>query len=143
MIAAFLFAQLETIDLIQSRRKEIWNYYFENLKFIEQKKFAKLPFVPSHATNNAHLFYLVLKSAELRSLLIDKLKRKSIHAVFHYQSLHQSPYYISKHDGRSLPNSETYSNCLLRLPIYFELSENEQALIIDVIKDFVENIKEF
>lgn len=121
IIAAFLWAQLENLDKIQNARKSHWNQYNSLLKDWALKNDIKLPHVPDYATNNAHMFYLVCKNLEQRIELIAKLKEAQILAVFHYVSLHSSPFYIIKHDGRSLHNVDKFSDTLLRLPLFFEL----------------------
>jgi dTDP-4-amino-4,6-dideoxygalactose transaminase len=136
IIAAFLFAQLENLDDIQSRRKYIWNKYYDGLKELDEKELVKIPKIPSYATNNAHMFYLVCNTIEERSALIAKLKENDINAVFHYLSLHKSPFYGDKHDGRELPNCDTYANCLIRLPFYYELKEEEIEKVITTISEF-------
>lgn len=136
IIAAFLFAQLENIHEIQERRKIIWNTYYKGLAGIEQNGLARLPQLPAYAVNNAHMFYLVCKNLEERTALISRLKKENIGAVFHYISLHSSPYYLSRHDGRPLPHADRFTDCLLRLPFYFELTEADQQQVIDVILDF-------
>ena len=139
--AAFLYAQLNCLDRIQARRKEIWNLYFSLLKDLEEKYSLKLPRLPENATNNGHIFYIVMQDLESRSKLISKLKENGIMAVFHYLSLHDSMYYKDKHDGRPLPWSDYYSNCLVRLPLYYELSNREIKKICGVIREFFENSK--
>ena len=133
IIAAFLFAQIENLENIQSKRKEIWSIYYEGLKELENKNFIKLPFIPYYASNNAHMFYIQCRNLEDRTRLIAHLKKSQINAVFHYLSLHKSPYYINKHDQRELPNSDFYSDCLLRLPMYYELTSSDLKLICNEI----------
>ena len=133
IIAAFLFAQIENLENIQSKRKEIWSIYYEGLKELENKNFIKLPFIPDYASNNAHMFYIQCLNLEDRTRLIAHLKKSQINAVFHYLSLHKSPYYINKHDQRELPNSDLYSDCLLRLPMYYELTSSDLKLICNEI----------
>jgi dTDP-4-amino-4,6-dideoxygalactose transaminase len=133
IIAAFLFAQIENLENIQSKRKEIWSIYYEGLKELENKNFIKLPFIPDYASNNAHMFYIQCRNLEDRTRLIAHLKKSQINAVFHYLSLHNSPYYINKHDQRELPNSDLYSDCLLRLPMYYELTSSDLKLICNEI----------
>ena len=133
IISAYLYAQLENLELIQSRRKAIWMRYWEHLAPALPEFGISLPEVPDYATNNAHMFYLVCRDLEQRTQLISSLKAKDIHAVFHYLSLHDSPYYQQKHDGRPLPNSDHFSNCLVRLPLFFELKDDEIDLICDCI----------
>lgn len=136
VIAAFLWAQIENIEDIQAKRLSLWNQYYQNLKTLADKQKITLPSTPEYATNNAHMFYLVCKDLEQRTKLINKLKDHEILAVFHYLSLHDSPFYKEKHDHRILPNSDHYENCLLRLPLYYELKAEEVDLITNVILDF-------
>ena len=131
--AAFLWAQLECIDEIQRRRRDIWLQYYNGLKPLEDCGLIKLPSIPPHSTNNAHIFYLICDLIDNRSALINTLKSKNIYSIFHYQSLHNSPYYIEKHDGRSLPNSDNFSDCLTRLPMYYELRNSEIKMIVNTI----------
>jgi dTDP-4-amino-4,6-dideoxygalactose transaminase len=121
IIAAFLYAQLENLDDIQNRRREIWDVYFDAFKALSADGSMRIPSVPEYATNNAHMFYLVCKSIEERTELMEHLKKQNINSVFHYLSLHKSHYYNDKHDGRQLPHSDIYSDCLLRLPMFYEL----------------------
>ena len=134
LIAALLFSQLNVIEFIQQKRKHIWNQYYKGLKDWALKNEVVLPFVPQYSGNNAHMFYLVLKSVEERDNLIQKLRDQRILSVFHYLSLHKSPYYLSKHDGRVLENADRYSNCLLRLPLFVDLTEENLNTIINIIK---------
>lgn len=136
IIAAFLYAQIENIDAIQAKRKAIWNKYYEAFLPLQDKGQVKLPFIPGYATNNAHMFYIICSSLQERSNLISLLKDNGIMAVFHYLSLHKSPYYREFHDGRELPVSDMYSDCLVRLPFYYNLEKIEQEKVIDIIRDF-------
>lgn len=136
--SAFLWAQIENISDIQSVRKQIWNIYFRELSFLEREGKVSLPVIQDYATNNAHMFYLLCKNLEERSSLISFLKEKGIYAAFHYQSLHTSPFYKDKHDGRFLPNSDLYSDCLVRLPLFYELNMEEVRYIIDCVIKFYE-----
>ena len=119
--AAFLWAQLENMERIQQKRIEHWNKYYAAIAPIAEKLGCTLPQMPDYATNNAHMFYMVFKDLATRSDFIAKLKANGILSVFHYISLHSSPYYAPKHDGRALPESDRYSDCLVRLPMYYEL----------------------
>ncbi len=136
IIAAVLWAQLENLDRIQTRRKEIWNCYLLELKKWAKQNSIQLPEIQYSASNNAHMFYLVCSSQLERDSLISNLKLKNVNAVFHYQSLHRSPYFMVKHDGRKLPNSDRYSECLVRLPFYFEIDERD---VIEKILNFSTN----
>jgi dTDP-4-amino-4,6-dideoxygalactose transaminase len=134
--AAFLYAQLEACDVIQARRLEIWGGYRERLADVEAAGDVLLPRVPDYATNNGHMFYLVCPSLDVRTSLIERLRSAGIMAVFHYQSLHKSQYYSARHDGRVLPNADRYTDCLLRLPLYYELSDAQVEKIADVVRAF-------
>lgn len=134
VIAAFLWAQLESMDDIQAKRKALWERYWKNLLLLAREGRFQLPDLPDYATNNAHMFYLVCPSLEERTALIDRLKAQGMLAVFHYLSLHTSPYYQDKHDGRALPECDRYADCLVRLPLYYDLSLDEVDRICAVIK---------
>ena len=134
IIAAYLWAQIESLDDIQTKRKQIWNNYFEELKPLADKDFFYFPEIPGYATNNAHMFYLVCKSLEDRTRLITHLKENNILAVFHYLGLHNSEYYKNKHDGRELKNCNKFTDCLLRLPFFYELNGNDVGYICNIIK---------
>lgn len=135
IIAAFLFAQLEQLEMIQKRRKELWNLYFDHLNG-GCPSGVRLPHVPQYATRNGHLFYLVCRSNSEQTDLLGFLKARGILAVFHYLSLHSSPFYKTSHDDRCLSNSDRYSERLVRLPLYYELSEEESRYISNVVLDF-------
>jgi dTDP-4-amino-4,6-dideoxygalactose transaminase len=138
IIAAFLFAQLENIDKIQNRRKDIWKQYDALLKQLKQKG-VQLPSIPVDATNNAHMFYLVCNNIKERTDLIEKLKGKGISCVFHYLSLNKSTYYESQSPIRiNLNESDRYTDCLVRLPMYYELKDEQINFISQEILDFYE-----
>ncbi|MEO0900317.1 MAG: dTDP-4-amino-4,6-dideoxygalactose transaminase [Bacteroidota bacterium] len=134
VIAAFLYAQLENLDQIQAKRHKIWQTYYEAFHEIEIERIAKLPHIPDYASNNAHMFYLVCHTPSIRNKLISDLKSNGVYAVFHYLSLHESPYYKDKHDGRELPNCNRFADCLVRLPFYYELEENQQMYVVEQVK---------
>ncbi len=134
--AAFLLAQMENLEKFQEKRKKLWELYAELLAGIEERGLARLPHIPGYASGNAHMFYLVLENPDSRDPLISRLRSKGILTVFHYQSLHRSPFYRDRHDGRKLPHCDRYSECLLRLPMYYELKEEQVRLICKEIKDF-------
>jgi dTDP-4-amino-4,6-dideoxygalactose transaminase len=135
-IAAFLFAQLENLESIQLKRKTLWQCYQDELAPLQGK--IQFPFIPAYATNNAHMFYIVCNGLEERSALIDLLKANDILSVFHYLSLHKSEYYKDKHDGRDLKYCDHYTDCLLRLPMYFDLSIADVKKICGLIIKFYE-----
>lgn len=134
LIAAFLFAQIENIVDIQTKRKLIWDSYFSNLEEWAISNQISMPVIPKYSTNNAHMFYLVCNNLEQRTELIHKLKLKGISAVFHYNSLHSSSFYSEKHDSRNLIESDRYSDCVIRLPFYYELDKSQIDSIINSIK---------
>lgn len=136
VVSAFLYAQIENIKDIQSRRLEIWNMYYKGLESVNGIRF-NLPQIPDYATNNAHMFYLVCENPQIRKDLLSWLKSKHIHAVFHYLSLHTSPFYKDKHDGRSLPQSDHYTENLVRLPLFYDLTNEEIQYVVSEIKAFV------
>ena len=138
IIAAYLFAQLENLENIQQKRTTIWQKYWQNLKPLAEKGFIRLPNIPDYATNNAHLFHLECADTEERDRLIAFLKAADINAVFHYISLHSSPFYVEKHDGRALLNADNFTETLVRLPLFYELTEKEQDFIIEKIRAFYE-----
>ena len=135
--AAFLFAQLENLQKIQSRRKILWNNYYENLQELDKERVLKLPTVPDYASSNGHLFYIVCKSIKERSQLISFLKDNGIHSVFHYLSLHKSPFYTRINKSIKLKNCDAFADRLLRLPLYYELDSQNQNKIIEAVKTFL------
>ena len=135
---SFLFAQLEKIEEIQFKRKNIWNQYYNGLKKLENLNVV-LPKIPIYATNNAHLFYIICRSLRERTRLISFLKTHNVMAVFHYVSLHDSPYFFEKHDGRPLPISKSYENCLLRLPLWVNMNDGQVNYVVEKVLEFYEN----
>lgn len=136
LVSAFLYAQLENIDLIQQKRKLLWDKYLSLLQPLADDGLFALPYIPEYATNNAHMFYLVCRSLSDRTGLIRYLKEHDILAVFHYQSLHKSDYYADKHDGRDLTEADRYTDCLVRLPLFYDLTEKEIECVVGNIKDY-------
>lgn len=131
--AAFLWAQLENLDEIQAKRKQLWNHYYELLKPLADKGCFNMPDIPEYATNNAHMFYLILPDLEKRTALIKHLKDNGVLAVFHYLSLHSSAYYADKHDGRALPECDRYADTLVRLPLFYDLEIDDVDKICELI----------
>lgn len=155
LISAFLWAQIENIDTIQARRKAIWEQYYAGLKPIADKELITLPNIPAYATNNAHMFYIVCRSLEERSAFIAHMKQNGIQAVFHYLSLHRSGFYLTHPDSRPdncqeiervgdeeqvvglhLPNCDHFADCLVRLPLFYELTDEEVKRILDSCHNF-------
>lgn len=136
IIAAFLYAQLENIYKIQKRRLSIWNRYNNELMYLEESKKILLPKLPNYATNNAHIFYIICNSENERNALIQHLNSQQIMAVFHYLSLHKSPFFLSNNSVPEIPNADFYSDRLLRLPLYYDLTAKHQSRVINAIKSF-------
>ncbi|MCW3071647.1 MAG: TDP-4-keto-6-deoxy-D-glucose transaminase [Bacteroidetes bacterium] len=135
LTAAFLLPQLKNIDLVQKRRNMLWKKYEKALSPLAKKNML-LPLVPGYASNNAHMFYLVCRNEDERAALIKYLKEKNIQAVFHYQALHRSPYFKDKYKGADLSNADRYSECLVRLPLFYDLSNKELELVCRQVLGF-------
>ena len=134
IIAAFLYAQLEQLEDIQQKRKLLWEIYHHELSPLHDR--IRLPYIPGYATNNAHMYYLVCNSLEERNALIALLKGQKILSVFHYLSLHKSPYFSSRFTSPEQPMTDHYSDCLLRLPMFYELEPEQikQRIALPVLK---------
>ncbi|MDE5853406.1 MAG: dTDP-4-amino-4,6-dideoxygalactose transaminase [Oscillospiraceae bacterium] len=135
--AAYLWAQLEIADEINKNRIKIWNNYYSELNSLSKNEHIDLPVVPEGCVHNAHMFYIKTKNLEERSYLISFLKNRGVQAVFHYIPLHISDYgkSISRFSGKDEFTTKE-SERLLRLPLYYKLSESDQDMIIDLIKKF-------
>ena len=137
--AAFLYAQLQALNDIQRIRKEQWQLYFDGLKKLADDGKISLPDIPNYATNNAHLFYIVCKNIAERHALILFLKNKDVQSMFHYPGLHTSPFYLARGENAcKLNNAEKFSDCLLRLPLYVELGEEQIGIVIRLVHEFYE-----
>lgn len=135
MTAAFLWAQLENLEDIQSKRRAIWNTYHSKLQTWANNTNIRQPHIPSYADNNAHMYYLCFENLSDRQFVIDQLKKLNIYTVSHYLSLHSSQY-IKKENYevyRKFPNSDYYTECLLRLPMFYELGNKDQQRIISAL----------
>lgn len=136
IIAAYLYAQVENMDVIQARRKAIWQRYYDKLSVGLENTGIELPIIADYSTNNAHMFYLVCTDLEQRTALIQHLKDNGVHAVFHYLSLHTSEFYQHKHVGNALPNSDHFTDTLVRLPLFYDLSDAQVDFIIEKVLSF-------
>jgi dTDP-4-amino-4,6-dideoxygalactose transaminase len=136
LTAGFLDLQLSQFDKIQKQRKKIWWKYHDSLKSMQEEGLLKLPVIPEFADVNGNMFYIVLPTPEIRDGLLKYLNNNGVHAVFHYLPLHTSPYYINLHGRASLPNTERFSQCLLRLPFFFNLSNKQIDQIAEKIRLF-------
>lgn len=128
--AAYLYAQLEEMDDIQKKRMSVYNLYEQTLPDWANKNNINWPTLPEYASINGHMFYLVCENENQRSRIIAYLKEHNILSVFHYLSLHRSKFFHQKHDGRSLPNSDRYTETLLRLPLFYELDPEKVTSIL-------------
>lgn len=137
--AAILSVQLEFAEEINRRRLSIWETYSSAFRPWERKGLVQLPTIPENVSHNGHMFYMILPSTELRSALIKVLKQRNITAVFHYTPLHESNGGREHcRPGMDLPVSSDLPHRLLRLPLYPDLSPDEQARVIEAINDFFE-----
>ena len=133
--AAYLWAQLEQLEDIQNKRKHIWQKYDEGLRGKVDSQ-IELPVIPNYATNNAHMYYLLCPSLDYRTKLMAYLKDNGIQTTFHYLPLHSSTYYKDKHDGRELHNCDRYGDTLVRLPLYYEMTDEDVNKVIENIIRF-------
>lgn len=148
LIAAFLYAQLENLDRIQERRIAIWNTYYEALSPLAEKGYFSIPAIPEYATNNAHAFYFICRSLEERSALINYLKENGVQATFHYQALHDSTFMKSakqtlfpeamRRGINKSPNSQHFTDCLVRMPLYVEMTEEDILRVVEAVKAYYE-----
>ncbi|HPE70436.1 MAG TPA: dTDP-4-amino-4,6-dideoxygalactose transaminase [Thermotogota bacterium] len=134
--AAVLWCQMEHLEEIQERRMAIFEAYSVGLEPLEKKGFLRLPAFPEYAGHNAHMFYVLLPSERERDGLMDFLKAHGVLAVFHYVPLHQSPFFRKGFGEVRLPETEQLSGRLLRLPLFFSLSDQEVQEVIGWVKRF-------
>jgi dTDP-4-amino-4,6-dideoxygalactose transaminase len=137
LTCAFLLGQLEQMDAIQDRRREIFEFYRLQLASLEQVGVMRLPFIPEGCQTNYHMFFMLATDGATRDAILDHLKAQGIGAVFHYVPLHSSP--MGQRFGYcpgQLPVTEDLSARLLRLPIYVDLSPDDQSRIVRAIERF-------
>jgi dTDP-4-amino-4,6-dideoxygalactose transaminase len=134
--ASMLYAQLEQFEEIQEKRKKVWREYYQRLLHLEEMGLVRLPHLPPEATVNGNMFFLITGTPAVRTQLLSFLKDNGIGAVFHYLPLHSSDYYRDKHDGSVLENTIRFSDCIVRLPFYNELSEKEILYVTDTVARF-------
>ena len=137
--AAYLWAQLEMAEKIREDRLESWNYYHEELRSLADAGYIEQPFIPDYAEHNAHMYYIKTKDLETRGKLIDFLAKREIHTVFHYVPLHSAPAgqkfgHFHGEDKYTTKESER----LLRLPMYYQLKEEDQEQVVKAVKEFYE-----
>lgn len=136
LTAAFLYSQLEHLKIIQEKRLQIWQEYHSRLSTPATEGYFSLPYVPEYARHNGHLFYITTRNSGERDRLLAHLLSNGIHAVFHYLTLHNSPYFSTLHDGRKLPQADRYGATLLRLPFYSGLQSDEIDYVTTMIRAF-------
>lgn len=137
ILSAILFSHLEEAQIIQRKRKFIWEYYDQALKAWAQENAVQQPFIPDHCEQSYHMYYLLLPNLEIRQKFISHLKSREIQTVFHYVPLHSSE--MGKKYGYKegdLPLTEKISDQLVRLPMYFDLTEKDLQKIAEAIMDF-------
>ncbi len=136
ILAAFLYAQLESRDAIQAQRKRVWHYYYENLKSWAMRSGVRLPFVPQHCEQPYHMFHLIMNSLAERTALLNHLQSRQVNAIFHYQPLHLSR--MGQAFGRTdCPVTEAVSDQLVRLPFYNGMTEAELSQVVAAVQSFV------
>lgn len=137
IIAAFLYGQLEQAEQINSERLQLWNNYYEYIAPLAARGDIQLPFIPNHCEHNAHLFYLILETGELRDEFITHCRTNNVGAVFHYIPLHTSV--MGKKlcpNQQPLPHTESLSERIVRLPLFCGMTEEQQDHICSVVKEF-------
>ena len=135
--AAYLWGNLEKADEINQNRLNSWQKYYDGLKELENRGFIELPKIPDGCVQNAHMFYIKVKDLEERTALLDYLKENDINAVFHYVPLHSAPAgeKFGRFEGEDVYTTNE-SERLIRLPMYYGLSDNEINKILGVINEF-------
>jgi dTDP-4-amino-4,6-dideoxygalactose transaminase len=137
LLAAFLYAQLENMETITARRQAVYTRYRDSLMPLEQRGDIRLPVIPEGCTTNYHMFYILLESEPIRAALIEHLKAQGILAVFHYVPLHTSPMGQTMGYQRGmLPVTEDVSDRLLRLPMFFDLTDTQLDEVAAAIWSF-------
>lgn len=137
MNAAYLWAQLENMDIIQEKRLSVWNRYKEGLSELEEKEFIEFGAIPEECTNNAHMFFIKVKDLDTRTKLINFLKEREIQAVFHYVPLHSAP------AGRKFGRFSGEDRCttkeserLIRLPLFYSITYEEVNRVIETLREY-------
>lgn len=140
IVSAFLMGQLENAQEIMTNRLYLWDQYYKQLKELEEEGFIRRPIIPDECEHNAHMFYILVKNIDIRQALIKHLKDKNILSVFHYIPLHSSP--AGRKYCRTVGNmavTDSTAARLLRLPLYFEMTENEVSIVVSSLKEFFHN----
>jgi dTDP-4-amino-4,6-dideoxygalactose transaminase len=133
ILAAKLLSQLEELEQITTKRKLIWQQYYDSLSLLQNQGKCSLPDIPKYSNHNGHMFYLVCNNEKERIDLINHLRKNKIESTFHYLSLHKSDYFKEMYKGDSLPNSDHFTECLIRLPLHYTFSLEYQMKVIKAI----------
>lgn len=134
--ASFLLAQLPEAKKVNTVRVNLWNNYYAAFEDLENEGKVQRPKIPTFSNHNGHTFYLITESKNQRDGLISHLANNGIAATFHFQALHLSDYFSSKYAGKELPNATLFTNRLVRLPLYFDLSKYNQYAVIEAVNNF-------
>ncbi len=138
IVAAFLWAQFSAADRITDRRRAVWTTYHERFRPLAQPGRLERPQVPADCEHNAHMYYLLLQDIEVRTRFIDYMRSRGIGCVFHYVPLHQSPMgTICGRCSGALPHTESLYARLVRLPLWFDLSDAQVHEVADAVADFL------
>ncbi len=142
VLSAILYAQLERFDEIQNKRLKVWNRYYKSFKKYEKNGLVQLQYIPEYATNNAHMFFMILRTNEERDQFIKFMKQYEISTPFHYVPLHLSDVGASfGYKKGDLPLTEEYSSRLVRLPLYADMTSKEVSLVIEKVKEYFDSKK--
>lgn len=138
IVSAFLYGQLEQLEEIRLRRKANFNHYHRALKGLEEEGLLRRPIVPDGCESNYHMYYILLPNQGIRDGLMRHLNHHGIMAVFHYVPLHSSPMGLKMGNAEAdLPVTEELAVCLLRLPLYFEITDDEQDIVIQAVSSYL------
>lgn len=142
LLAACLQPQLEHMEKIMDRRLTLWRRYYEFFEPYEKKELIRRPVVPGNCTHNAHIFYLLWPNINLRTAFISHLKDRGIYSVFHYLPLHRSPggQKFGRTAARELPVTDKTADTLVRLPLFYDLDDDEQGRVLDECRNFLDKL---
>ena len=137
LIAAFLYAQLEETETIIAKRRSLFARYMNQLRPLELKGHIRLPYIDHYCESNGHIFYVLMNSLDVRDALMKRFKENGILAIFHYVPLHSSLAGVKYgRVGSAMNVTDDISDRLLRLPLYFEMTDVEVDRVIDVLSLF-------
>jgi dTDP-4-amino-4,6-dideoxygalactose transaminase len=136
LTAAVLWAQLERLEDLQKSRLRVWSRYHNVLSPYIKNNIVKVTPLPEYATNNAHLYAIICSSLQARTELLSHMRARGILATFHYQPLHNSPFFAPRYTGEPLHNADRYGDCLLRLPVFAGMSDEELEAVVMALEEF-------